>query len=193
METKRPKLDKSINICDFSDFYWMKAELQEFCRKMGLSTYGGKIEITERIKIFLKTGNRVTAPPIVNKSKLANENYGSLSLNTIVKENFRFTREIRNFFETEAGNQFHFSVTLQRFIKENPGITFQQIINEWNRQREKGETGGKKKIDPQFEYNQFTRDYFTDSKNVSKTRKDCILAWKEIRSKRGERKYKPQT
>ncbi len=52
----RPPLTKSISIEDFQNYYWLKAELQTFCRENGLPTSGSKIEITERISHYLTTG-----------------------------------------------------------------------------------------------------------------------------------------
>jgi hypothetical protein len=191
MNKERPKLDLSINIPDLTDFYWMKTELQEFCRNHGLSTAGGKMEILKRIEVFLVSGNREDRPSRSNSSsKSAGLPKGPLSMSTVAGEDFRCTREIRDFFEAKVGEGFHFSVALQRYIKSNPGTTFQQIADEWARLRVAKASGEKESIGSQFEYNQFTRDFFADPENNGNTREDCIQAWKEIRSLRGSRKYK---
>lgn len=52
----RPQLTKDITIQDFKNFYWLKEELQLFCREHGISASGSKIEIAERIEVFLLTG-----------------------------------------------------------------------------------------------------------------------------------------
>jgi len=52
----RPTLSKELNVQEFSDFYWLKEELQTFCRDNGISASGSKIEIADRIKTFLQTG-----------------------------------------------------------------------------------------------------------------------------------------
>ena len=52
----RPALTKNISAEVFSKFYWNKVELVSFCSIHKLSTEGGKIAITKRIKLFLKTG-----------------------------------------------------------------------------------------------------------------------------------------
>ena len=54
MNKKRPNLDKEINIKDFKDYYWLKSELMKFCREIGISNSGGKIEIANRISEYLK-------------------------------------------------------------------------------------------------------------------------------------------
>jgi hypothetical protein len=56
VEYLKPKLKKDLDVQDFSHFYWLKEELQTFCRESGMSASGSKIEITGRIAAFLQTG-----------------------------------------------------------------------------------------------------------------------------------------
>ncbi len=49
----RPNLTKEISIKDFKDYYWLKEELQNFCRENGMSASGSKLEISDRIETFL--------------------------------------------------------------------------------------------------------------------------------------------
>jgi len=44
----RPELTRDLNVDDFRNFYWLKDELQTFCRENGISASGSKIEITDR-------------------------------------------------------------------------------------------------------------------------------------------------
>ena len=53
---ERSKLDKKTSSTAFRSYYYLKQELVDFCRKNGLSTSGGKAELTERIACFLDTG-----------------------------------------------------------------------------------------------------------------------------------------
>ncbi|WP_240502805.1 SAP domain-containing protein [Priestia aryabhattai] len=39
----------------FNDFYWLREELQSFCRKNGISASVSKIGISDRIEVFLQT------------------------------------------------------------------------------------------------------------------------------------------
>jgi hypothetical protein len=52
----RPILNKKICIKDFKDFYWLKVELMKLCKENKISCAGGKIEISNRIAEYLKTG-----------------------------------------------------------------------------------------------------------------------------------------
>ena len=61
MMTERPVLDKNLDSKTFRDFYYLKEELVDFCRKNGLPVSGGKLQITDRIACFLDTGE-IQAP-----------------------------------------------------------------------------------------------------------------------------------
>ena len=47
--SERPNLDNSLDSKTFKEYYYLKEELVNFCRKNNLQTTGGKIELTERI------------------------------------------------------------------------------------------------------------------------------------------------
>lgn len=53
---ERPALDRKLDSKTFRDYYYLKEELVSFCRENGLPVSGGKIELTERIAVFLETG-----------------------------------------------------------------------------------------------------------------------------------------
>lgn len=65
----RPNLTKEISEESFRDYYWLKQELQSFCRANGISASGSKIEISDRIEIFLLTGE-IKKP--IRKSRVNN-------------------------------------------------------------------------------------------------------------------------
>ncbi|MGE1165641.1 SAP domain-containing protein [Peribacillus simplex] len=125
----RPNLSKDISIESFKDFYWLKEELQTFCGENGISSTGSKIENSDRIETFLRSGE-IKNP--IRKTKI----------NRMVEP------------------QVHLSLD-----------TF------------------KKKIAPQFEYNQFTNDFFADPKNQGKSRAEAIEAWNKIKKLPGSNKY----
>ena len=56
---ERPALDKHLDSKTFRDFYYLKEELIDFCRKNGLPVSGGKLEIADRIAYFLDTGKGI--------------------------------------------------------------------------------------------------------------------------------------
>lgn len=113
-------------------------------------------------------------------------------MDTIITENFKCTQVHREFFKSIIGPKFHFSTFIQNFFKQNAGKTYQDAIDAWYEEEErKNDPNYRTAIGRQFEYNQFTRDFFKDPKNKGKTRIDAINAWKYKRSLPGNNKYDP--
>lgn len=56
MMSDRPPLEISLDESTFRDYYYLKEELTDFCKTVGLPTSGGKLELIERIAHHLKTG-----------------------------------------------------------------------------------------------------------------------------------------
>lgn len=185
----RPELKKDLNVKDFRDFYWLKEELQTFCRDSGMSASGSKIEIADRIAIFLETG-KIQKPMRKRSSSQKEIKLEELSLDTVITENHRCSQVVRAFFKSVIP-KFHFSTYIQNYFKENAGKTYRNVVDAWYEEEErKKDPSYKKQIGSQFEYNQFTRDYFADPKNKDKNREDAIEAWNTIKVLPGSNKYK---
>jgi hypothetical protein len=187
----RPKLAKDISIQDFKDFYWLKEELQLFCREHGISASGSKMEITDRIETFLQTGE-IKKALRKSRSKTQSQTQGNLSLDTVITENHRCSQDVRAFFKT-AIPKFHFSTYIQNYFKSNVGKTYRDVVTAWYEEEEeerKKDPAYKKDIAPQFEYNQFTRDFFADPNNKGKTRKEAIEAWNKVKKLPGSNTYR---
>lgn len=187
----RPNLTKEIPIEDFKNFYWLKKELEDFCKENEIYSYGPKIELTERIELFLINGTKIQKKT-KTKKKTSNKKGDSnpLTLDTIITENHRCSQNVRLFFKSVIPN-FHFSTHIQNYFKENIGKTYKDALNEWNEEeKRKKDPSYKKNIGPQFEYNQFTHDYFKDPANKGKTRKDATNEWNIIKKLPGDNKYK---
>ena len=186
----RPNLTKDISIERFKDFYWLKEELQSFCRENAISASGSKIEISNRVETFLRTGE------IIKHSKTSRLNKKmdpqvDLTLDTIITENHRCSQNVRAFFKTVIP-KFHFSTNIQNYFKNNVGKTYRDVVDAWHEEEErKKDPSYKKNIAPQFEYNQFIRDFFDDPKNQGKSREEAIEAWNEIKKLPGSNKYTP--
>ncbi|MBP3953082.1 DUF6434 domain-containing protein [Bacillus suaedae] len=174
---------------DFDDYYWLKEELQTFCREKGISTSGSKIEIFDRVKTYLLTGE-IRKPIRKTKINKKIESKTELSLETVITENHRCSQEVRAFFKTVIP-KFHFSTAIQNYFKNNIGRTYSDVVVAWHEEEErKKDPTYKKNIAPQFEYNQFISDYFADPKNKEKSRKAAIEAWNRIKRLPGSNKYK---
>ncbi|WP_050613862.1 DUF6434 domain-containing protein [Bacillus testis] len=177
----RPDLAKNISLQSFKDFYWLKDDLQSFCREHGISASGSKLEIFERIEIFPQTGERVKpiSKPTVKKKIGPQED---LSLDTVITENHRCSQNVRIFFKAVIP-KFLFFTYFQNYLKNNVGKTYRDVVDAWYEEEErKKDSSYKKKIASQFEYNQFIRDFFADPNNQGKRHEDAIKAWNEIKS-----------
>lgn len=185
----KPELKGNLNVQDFRNYYWLKEELQSFCRENGISASGSKMEISDRIETFLQTGE-IKKPVRKIRRNRKTEQQVNLTLNTVITENHRCSQNVRAFFKTIIPN-FHFSTYIQNYFKNNIGKTYRDVVDAWYQEEErKKDPSYKKKIAPQFEYNQFIRDYFADPNNKGTSRETAIEAWHHIKKQPGNNKYK---
>ena len=178
----RPVLDKSLDSKTFRDFYYLKEELVDFCRENGLPVSGGKLELTDRIAHFLDTGEVVAAPAVKKRAATIS----SIALDTKIEPNFVCSEKHRAFFKEHIGATFSFNVAFQKWLKANTGKTYQQAIEAYYQILE-DKKKGKTKIDKQFEYNTYIRDFFAD--NPGKTLEEAIRCWKYKKQRQGHNRY----
>lgn len=178
----RPELDVTLDGNTFRNYYYLKEELIDFCRKNDLPTSGGKLDITERIACFLDTG-KVLKP--VSKAKKVVD-VGEISEDTIIESDFVCSEMHRAFFKEKIGKNFTFNVLFQRWLKENSDKTYKDAIEAYYKLLEKKKSG-RTKIDKQFEYNTYIRDFFDDNKG--KSLEDAINCWNYKKSLPGHNRY----
>ncbi|MDD5935512.1 MAG: DUF6434 domain-containing protein [Clostridiales bacterium] len=180
---ERPKLQKGLDSKTFRNYYYLKQELVDFCKEEGLSSSGGKLELTERIATYLETGKKTTT---ITKRVKAIVSTEPITKESIIEVNFVCSQRHRAFFEQEIGKAFSFNVKFQNWLKENAGKTYQDAIVAYAqiKQESKNKT---KKIDKQFEYNTYIRDFFADNKG--KTLKEVIQCWNYKKSQPGSNAY----
>ena len=187
----RPQLTKDLKSAEFKEYYFLKEELKDFCKKEGLKVSGSKNQLEERIIYYLDTGKSLdNSRSIENKNNYSKSNsnkattYEEITLDSILGENFKCSEDKREFFEKEIGKGFKFKVKFQKWLKVNPDKTYQDAINAYHELQNSNE---KTKIDKQFQYNQYIRDFFDD--NDDKTLNDAIKCWKYKKSIKGHNKY----
>ena len=180
--TERPVLDKNLDSKTFRDFYYLKEELMDFCRKNGLPTSGGKIELTDRIACFLDTGK--VLPAKAGDKKAAT--IATIEEDTTIEPNFVCSELHRAFFKKQIGAGFSFNVAFQKWLKANTGKTYREAIAAYHQileDRKKGIT----EIERQFEYNTYIRDFFADNKG--KSLDEAIRCWKYKKQLQGHNRY----
>ena len=179
---ERPLLAKNLDSRIFKEYYYLKEELEDFCRKNKLSTTGGKIEITNRIAYFLETGKHLTILSVKKKPVVLEK----IFIDTKIESDFVCSQKHRTFFKEQIGHSFSFNVAFQNWLKSNTGKTYKEAISAYYQILEDKKTG-KTKIDKQFEYNTYIRDFFAD--NQGKSLEDAIKCWKYKKQLPGHNRY----
>ncbi len=162
----RPLLTKQLTPEEFGNYYFLKEELKEFCRREGLNVSGNKGDLEKRI------------------IHLPNKTSSEIKLDSKLGENFKFSEDKREFFKKEIGSSFKFKVKFQKWLKANPDKTYRDAIDEYFRIQNSKE---KTEIGKQFQYNQYIRDFFENNKD--KTLDDAIKCWKYKKSLKGHNRY----
>lgn len=188
--TTRPQLDENLSAESFQAYYWLKEELVNFCREVGINSSGGKRDIADRILNYLETGKIITKPK-PRKAKTVSRfdwKQEKLTIDTIVTDNYKNTENVRAFFQQEIGKQFKFNAPFMNWMKVNQGKKLGNAIVEWRRIADlKRNKTHQAEIAPQFEYNRYTRDFHAHNPDLST--KDARHCWKTKRSMPGSNQY----
>lgn len=180
--SERPELSKELDSATFRSFYYLKEELVSFCRENNLPASGGKLELTDRIALFLDTGKVSEA----STHKKATTNIGLITEDTVIENNIVCSEKHRAFFKEKIGKNFSFNVLFQKWLKNNAGKTYGDAIEAYYQILEEKKKG-KTTIDKQFEYNTYIRDFFED--NQGKSLEEAIICWKYKKSLQGHNRY----
>lgn len=183
--TERPVLDKNLDSKTFRDFYYLKEELVDFCRKNNLPVSGGKLELTDRIAYFLDTGE-ILPSSVAKKKVTVISNIANINEDTKIETDFVCSEQHRAFFKNHIGSSFSFNVAFQKWLKSNAGKTYKDAIAAYYQILE-DKKKGKTKIDKQFEYNTYIRDFFAD--NQGKSLEEAIKCWKYKKQLQGHNRY----
>lgn len=180
---KRPVLNNKLDSKIFRDFYYLKEELIDFCKKNDLPVSGGKVELTDRIAYFLDSGEILFTPKIKKKAPII---ISDINEDTEIEANFVCSQQHRAFFKEHIGSSFSFNVAFQKWLKNNTGKTYKEAIIAY-KQIVKDKKNGITKIDKQFEYNTYIRDFFAD--NQDRSLKEAIKCWKYKKQLQGHNRY----
>ena len=170
----RPKLEPSLSADEFDSYYWYKDELVEFSRLLNLSSTGGKFDIHDRISSHLRKDNTLRKKPDKPKSNF-DWTHGDLSRDTLITDNYRNTRNVRQFLQREIGEKVSFSITVMNWMKQNVGNTLGNFIDQYPEIKNKRLN----QIIPEHnQFNRYVRDFMTSNPNL--TKRDAIDCWKKI-------------
>ena len=102
--SERPKLDMGLNGETFRNYYYLKKELIDFCRKNNLPVSWSKVELADRIEYFLNTG-KILQGSVKRKSAI---NMEVIAENTVIEPNVVCSEKHRAFFIEKIGKSFSF-------------------------------------------------------------------------------------
>lgn len=186
MNEQRPTLNKQISLKDFKDFYWLKSELQAFCKKNKIPANGAKLILANRIEYYLSTG-KIKSIQANKASSAFDWQNEPLTLQTLITDSYKNTENVRSFFLNNIGPSFKFNVKFMNWMKQNHGSNLQDAIKAYESIKNSKIA---KNIEPQFEYNRYMRDCKAAFPNLS--HKEVVSLWNIKRSTRGSKVFSKQ-
>jgi hypothetical protein len=169
---------------EFLDKYYLKSELLEICKENNLPQNGSKENLVQYICDFIE--NKETVKIKSNPKKTSN--HFIPESDKIIDVNYSNNEVHREFFVKEIGVRFKYNVPFMKWMNEKKGKkTYAEAIEIWNKILLEKKSGKKNKIGTQFEYNQYTRDFFENNPKLS--REDCIKCWNYKKNQTGKHKY----
>lgn len=168
----RPSLSPELGADEFAAWYWLKHELQAFCRQQGWPATGSKTELMQRVQAAL-AGRTLPAPAVAPRR--ADAMPAVLAPATCVGEGWRLNPALRTFFVQHLGPGFRFNQALRDFFRDPRGRTLADALALWTAAQQVPPAA----IERQFQFNQHVRDFF--AQHPGATRAQMLQAWREQR------------
>ncbi len=135
-------------------WYWLRSELIEIARRIGVGTSGAKLELADRICAHFE--QRPQARP-VPRAHTRDALPAHLTGDVMLHEGQRCTQQLRAWMRAQIGSSFSFDAAMREAVHAG-GITLHQLVERWHATRAAVST----EIGPQFELNRFSRDWHID-------------------------------
>ena len=173
---QRPPLSPAMTGTELNRWYWLKDELIEFARLLGIRTSGDKTTLTGRISAHLEGQSFHETSVEPRHAPARRQLQPPLFEDTLVPPGQRCCQILRAWFLERVGDTFRFDAAMRAFFAATDGTqTLGDALEHWHRTRDTGTTH----IDAQFEYNLFTREWF--SEHPQGTRAELLNAWWQYR------------
>ena len=192
----RPEFSSISTYEEFSKYYWYRDELLAICRKLGVSSTGGKHELEDIIRQhFAGTLDAAKLKKPRATSRTAKKRYPSepYTRNTsVVLSGFTCGNAGRAFFEAETGIvPFHFTADMVACIKKartenDESFTLGDLADVFYG-KETYATYDKSVC----QWNQFLKDYFAD-RGKNGTAEEARALWKKVRDSDKPKVYTPE-
>jgi len=174
-DEERPPLTESLTGAELLRWYWLKDELADFARRLGIRSTGGKEVLTRRIAARLDGIAFVESQP--SRRASAVQLAGPVTADTVIPVGQRCSQVVRAWFVEQVGASFGFDAAMRDFFAHSDGTqTMQDALLHYRATRDRA----RKSIDAQFEYNRFTRAWY--EANPEGAREDLLRAWQSYRS-----------
>jgi len=174
MTESRPALAEDMSGRELLRWYWLRSELINFARSVGVTTSAGKQELTARVVAYLDGGatsttgvRRRSAPPLLVEP---------LTEATLIPAGQRCSQQLRRYFTGVIGPSFHFDAAMRDFIAGGAGQTLGVAVAHWHGTRSQPRA----EIGAQFELNRFIRGWHHDHPGGS--RAQALQAWSVYRA-----------
>ncbi len=176
---------KKITLDNLHSHYWLKVELQNFCRQKSITSQGAKTELVKCIEAFLKTGDKIQ--PKQQRSSVRDSD-ALITLTTRVI-NYKNDLITRNFFKSIIGKRFHFTAHVNAYreakLAAGEKLTYGDLVKEWLAEEARRKTPNYQSMIPRScEYNQFSRNFY--AKNIDGKHSDMVKAWHKEKARRNK-------
>ena len=190
----RPNFESIKSGAEFNQWYWLKTEMVDICKKSGLPAHGRKFDLRDRIMHALDHDGQIKPaekkPDPISKFNWAR---AELTLETRITDNLSFGPNFRKFMTREIGPKFTCHSDFMDWVRSNVGKTLQEAISAWQQlESRKDNPDFKRNIAENNMYSQYIRDFMED--NPDQTLKEVRKYWllkRQLPTSTGFIRYEP--
>ncbi|QLG44842.1 DUF6434 domain-containing protein [Costertonia aggregata] len=173
----RPDFSEITSAKEFNQWYWLKQELVDICKRSGIPSTGRKFELRDRIAFALENPGKPLE--VVQKRKTVskfNWSKAELGLKTIITDNVSFGPNFRNFMKSRIGTKFSCHGDFMHWVRKNEGKTLEDAIAIWHELEDRKKSPDfKRTIAKNNMLAQYVRDFLAD--NPNETLKNALHFW----------------
>jgi len=173
----RPNFESIKTGKEFNQWYWLKAEMVDICKQLGLPTAGRKFDLRDRIMYALDHDGALKPEPKKKKhTSKFNWAKSELTSDTVITDNVSFGPNFRRFMKAQIGAKFSCHSDFMDWVKANAGQTLGDAVDMWFQlEKRKDDPAFKRTIADNNMLAQYTRDFLQDNEN--KTLVDAKKYW----------------
>lgn len=153
--TARPEPDEVSDEATLRRWYWLRAELAQMAKHRGVSTSGGKTQLTDRLADHF--AGRAHAPAASSPAR-QDRLPPMLTAATRIEPGQRCTQRLREWCTAQVGSGFAFTGPVRAAV-DRGDTTLGEVVELWRATRHARTT----QIGPQFELNRFARAWHADN------------------------------